>query len=102
MNGGRNAKTLLRFENHALELSIEQCIQLNAPADNVVENLRKVIDLGWILLEIRDRKSTRLNSSHRTISYAVFCLKKKKNKTKTILITSQRSRSTHKTCRLQS
>src|SRR5207248_8865371 len=29
-----------------------------------------------------DRKSTRLNSSHRTISYAVFCLKKKKNTTK--------------------
>src|SRR5207248_4952304 len=27
-----------------------------------------------------DRKSTRLNSSHRTISYAVFCLKKKKKK----------------------
>src|SRR5207248_9244993 len=27
--------------------------------------------------EQRDRKSTRLNSSHRTISYAVFCLKKK-------------------------
>src|SRR5207248_10602487 len=26
----------------------------------------------------RDRKSTRLNSSHRTISYAVFCLKKKR------------------------
>src|SRR5690554_7192236 len=31
----------------------------------------------WILL---DRKSTRLNSSHVRISYAVFCLKKKKNK----------------------
>src|SRR6266516_7124564 len=30
----------------------------------------------------RDRKSTRLNSSHRTISYAVFCLKKKKKKNK--------------------
>src|SRR5437773_9485679 len=29
-----------------------------------------------------DRKSTRLNSSHITISYAVFCLKKKKKKTK--------------------
>src|SRR5437867_5083813 len=29
-----------------------------------------------------DRKSTRLNSSHRTISYAVFCLKKKKKNTK--------------------
>src|SRR5437899_8110548 len=31
----------------------------------------------------RDRKSTRLNSSHLGISYAVFCLKKKKQKTKT-------------------
>src|SRR2546422_7622659 len=30
----------------------------------------------------RDRKSTRLNSSHGYISYAVFCLKKKKKKTK--------------------
>src|SRR6266542_6047622 len=29
----------------------------------------------------RDRKSARLNSSHGSISYAVFCLKKKKNKT---------------------
>src|SRR3989442_10464931 len=29
--------------------------------------------------ELRDRKSTRLNSSHVRISYAVFCLKKKKN-----------------------
>src|SRR5690348_17516626 len=28
----------------------------------------------------QDRKSTRLNSSHPSISYAVFCLKKKKNK----------------------
>src|SRR5438094_7346046 len=28
-------------------------------------------------LQFEDRKSTRLNSSHRTISYAVFCLKKK-------------------------
>src|SRR3712207_7471961 len=28
----------------------------------------------------RDRKSTRLNSSHANISYAVFCLKKKKNR----------------------
>src|SRR3712207_7790235 len=30
-------------------------------------------------LASRDRKSTRLNSSHANISYAVFCLKKKKN-----------------------
>src|SRR2546430_7401328 len=32
---------------------------------------------------IRDRKSTRLNSSHSQISYAVFCLKKKKNNPQT-------------------
>src|SRR5207247_8450293 len=37
----------------------------------------------------RDRKSTRLNSSHEWISYAVFCLKKKKRK--------QRTRQTEKT-----
>src|SRR5699024_11947737 len=35
--------------------------------------------LRWQML--RDRKSTRLNSSHVSISYAVFCLKKKKKKT---------------------
>src|SRR3712207_8850662 len=32
---------------------------------------------------IQDRKSTRLNSSHANISYAVFCLKKKKHSTTT-------------------
>src|SRR5437762_8063830 len=39
----------------------------------------------------RDRKSTRLNSSHRCISYAVFCLKKKKhnNSTTTAHISSR-------------
>src|SRR3712207_7250109 len=31
------------------------------------------------LFTLRDRKSTRLNSSHANISYAVFCLKKKKH-----------------------
>src|SRR2546427_3436181 len=36
--------------------------------------------LGHARLHGRDRKSTRLNSSHSQISYAVFCLKKKKKK----------------------
>src|SRR5689334_24702047 len=38
--------------------------------------------LKWVIpvtLGIVDRKSTRLNSSHSSISYAVFCLKKKNN-----------------------
>src|SRR5439155_26581496 len=51
----------------------------------------KQIEGGWRLLResaaparplsrhVADRKSTRLNSSHVAISYAVFCLKKKKN-----------------------
>src|SRR5436853_3320610 len=39
-------------------------------------------DAGNLLrLRIQDRKSTRLNSSHLGISYAVFCLKKKKKNT---------------------
>src|SRR5260221_9838227 len=49
-----------------------------------------LLQLGWarlepdagpwrIAIEIVDRKSTRLNSSHTVISYAVFCLKKKKH-----------------------
>src|SRR3712207_6884436 len=36
---------------------------------------------SFAALRGRDRKSTRLNSSHANISYAVFCLKKKKNNT---------------------
>src|SRR5437762_9389699 len=41
-------------------------------------NLRQRF-VGAPHLRQRDRKSTRLNSSHRCISYAVFCLKKKKS-----------------------
>src|SRR2546430_13199936 len=40
----------------------------------------------------RDRKSTRLNSSHSQISYAVFCLKKKKKKQKIVFSTQYRVR----------
>src|SRR5690348_17927605 len=39
-----------------------------------------------------DRKSTRLNSSHPSISYAVFCLKKKKKKRETAISTSRQRR----------
>src|SRR2546427_7252214 len=38
---------------------------------------------------VLDRKSTRLNSSHSQISYAVFCLKKKKKEKNTNKITAQ-------------
>src|SRR5947207_11770667 len=39
-----------------------------------------VCGVGCVQERRRDRKSTRLNSSHTVISYAVFCLKKKKEK----------------------
>src|SRR5438128_6599890 len=49
-------------------------------------NLRLLVDRqAQIAL---DRKSTRLNSSHGSISYAVFCLKKKKKKKKNKCITN--------------
>src|SRR3712207_7174276 len=52
-------------------------------------------DRGWAIVrlvvgaadgrgDVADRKSTRLNSSHANISYAVFCLKKKKRQVNTI------------------
>src|SRR5699024_7061400 len=39
----------------------------------------KYAGVGGVIAQSLDRKSTRLNSSHVSISYAVFCLKKKKN-----------------------
>src|SRR5256885_7982745 len=45
-----------------------------------------------------DRKSTRLNSSHLVISYAVFCLKKKKHKRKEHRVTSPTYASSNRSC----
>src|SRR5688572_32286750 len=53
-------------------------------ADRKVELLHQIAQLHEDAagdLNASDRKSTRLNSSHSQISYAVFCLKKKKKKT---------------------
>src|SRR3989454_8535815 len=44
----------------------------------VQAQLQGMADRGATFIHTRDRKSTRLNSSHLVISYAVFCLKKKK------------------------
>src|SRR3989454_3496417 len=50
------------------------------PGVSAVRDHRRLLDRKDIdaVLVARDRKSTRLNSSHLVISYAVFCLKKKK------------------------
>src|SRR5438034_1942428 len=48
------------------------------PADSSGKSRLKQVLSARALIAIGDRKSTRLNSSHTVISYAVFCLKKKK------------------------
>src|SRR5574337_222119 len=66
--------------------SSERCpgIGFFSRGDRVIGVLRNVEAPTRPRLECRrDRKSTRLNSSHHSISYAVFCLKKKKKKKKT-------------------
>src|SRR3712207_7582193 len=49
---------------------------LLCPSESAIANLRAERAAG----KLEDRKSTRLNSSHANISYAVFCLKKKKRR----------------------
>src|SRR5207248_11445919 len=65
----------------AIKLMIKEDVVPTA-ADRWVYNLAPIVFLVpcmliFATLPFADRKSTRLNSSHRTISYAVFCLKKK-------------------------
>src|SRR5690625_6702095 len=53
----------------------------------VLDSLRMARDLLVMRGNALDRKSTRLNSSHVAISYAVFCLKKKKKRNKRSMTT---------------
>src|SRR5690242_20949512 len=63
-------------KRHQLLLPFIPQGQRNTPQTLPRGDLRDLVELG------EDRKSTRLNSSHMSISYAVFCLKKKKKKKK--------------------
>src|SRR5438445_4082694 len=71
----------------ALPLALDYCFTRQASADEAEWIERRLRDLcapfGSAVERTGDRKSTRLNSSHANISYAVFCLKKKKKKTNT-------------------
>src|SRR5258708_37730908 len=61
-------------------LSLHDALPISAPlgsGDSRVRACRLQPCVGWVRGG-QDRKSTRLNSSHQIISYAVFCLKKKK------------------------
>src|SRR5690625_5593816 len=70
-------RVLLKKENEVLLSTQEKMIKYLSKQISIVEK-----QMNEIIKENQDRKSTRLNSSHVAISYAVFCLKKKKQKTK--------------------
>src|SRR5437870_8195161 len=57
-----------------------KCPQHREGLDATALGDERQIRSNYPRLHLRDRKSTRLNSSHVAISYAVFCLKKKKKK----------------------
>src|SRR5947208_12902798 len=66
LNYGRPAPPILLLERHGEGL--DDLVAPRFPVDPLADSVQI------------DRKSTRLNSSHQIISYAVFCLKKKKKK----------------------
>src|SRR3712207_8446406 len=85
--------TLFRSENFARNLELVDRVREIADEKGVTGTQ---LALAWVMAQSdrrgaptivpipgtkRDRKSTRLNSSHANISYAVFCLKKKKKHT---------------------
>src|SRR3989442_3605156 len=71
---------LRRRGRQALAVEIDRPLRLpqrRPGADQLVVRL--------VRARVEDRKSTRLNSSHVRISYAVFCLKKKHNRTRELM-----------------
>src|SRR5207244_4950094 len=67
---GRSERSTARLANRLMSPVLQM--------GSIEENLALRLDLAGIH---RDRKSTRLNSSHQIISYAVFCLKKQSTST---------------------
>src|SRR3712207_7764170 len=81
--------TTLFRSAHGLGHQVEQL----APAEGVLGVAGQRVELPHQLapeegIQGSDRKSTRLNSSHANISYAVFCLKKKKKNTQYYTLTN--------------
>src|SRR5688572_31144578 len=73
------AQSATFFERHRTNYLVSRLVSSAAAIETAVTaTLRDLLRESF-----SDRKSTRLNSSHSQISYAVFCLKKKKKKSKT-------------------
>src|SRR5438128_7690958 len=82
---GKAAEFLLSVADQEVGFSARLNADLNerliSDRSNSLEKRLRTDDIGVHNTSQIDRKSTRLNSSHGSISYAVFCLKKKKKKT---------------------
>src|SRR5258708_31585470 len=77
--------TLFRSQGRELRMRKPWLANISTQGENLITGLAKNIfdrmrKTERTIRQSRDRKSTRLNSSHQIISYAVFCLKKKKKK----------------------
>src|SRR3712207_7906156 len=74
--------TLFRSRDAALRPARQRVAVVHGHAERVLRRLDQAqhrrVPAGELTQRLLDRKSTRLNSSHANISYAVFCLKKKK------------------------
>src|SRR5690554_7735133 len=78
--------TLFRSARGTFHLVLNLLSQILQLTNGIAVKAVLHLHLQYLRKKIQDRKSTRLNSSHVRISYAVFCLKKKKK-----LITTTRS-----------
>src|SRR3712207_8561033 len=76
--------TLFRSELLLRHLPDGKVLAVDASGSMVEAARERFAGDSRVRVERQDRKSTRLNSSHANISYAVFCLKKKKSSTSTL------------------
>src|SRR3712207_7811146 len=75
----RSPATLLRHGMRLVVMDVDSTLVQGEVIEMLAEKAGCLPEVAQVTEAAIDRKSTRLNSSHANISYAVFCLKKKKN-----------------------
>src|SRR5690606_39453879 len=80
LRGSGEIRDLINYKLHGTNLLFGTicCIGNN----HFFQGYTSMLECAAVIVDKLDRKSTRLNSSHVKISYAVFCLKKKKSSTR--------------------